>query len=60
LTPTESQILMGLSQVVLRLRPKTTISYLDGKAVDDLLSSGAYAEIRQKTKRAANCASASG
>ncbi len=60
LTPTESQMLMGLSQVVLRLRPKTAISYLDGKAVDDLLSSGAYAESRQRTKPAANCASASG
>jgi rhamnose utilization protein RhaD (predicted bifunctional aldolase and dehydrogenase) len=60
LTPTESQMLMGLSQVVLRLRPKTAISYLDGKAVDDLLSSGAYADSRQKTKPAANCASASG
>ncbi len=58
LTPTESQMLMGLSQVVLRLRPKTTISYLDAKAVDDLLSSGAYAGIRQKTQCAANGASA--
>ncbi len=59
LTPTESQMLTGLSQVVLRLRPKTTISYLDGKAVDDLLDSGAYAESRRPAKRAANCASAS-
>ena len=60
LTPTESQILSGLSRVVQRLRPKTSIAYLDGREVDELLSSGTYAEARRMPKPAANCASASG
>lgn len=60
LTSTESQMLLALSQVVQRLRPKAIVSYLDGRAVDDVLKSGDYAEARQTAKAAVKYASASG
>jgi rhamnose utilization protein RhaD (predicted bifunctional aldolase and dehydrogenase) len=58
LTTTELQTLLGLSQVVQRLRPKASIAYLDGRTVDELLSSAVYPEVRQMAKPATNCASA--
>jgi rhamnose utilization protein RhaD (predicted bifunctional aldolase and dehydrogenase) len=60
LTPAESQMLLGLSEVVRRLRPKTIVSYLDRRAVDDVLRSGDYAEARHTAKPAVNYAAASG
>ena len=57
LTSTESQMLLGLSHVVRRVRPGAGLSYLDEKSVHEVLGSGNYAEVRRSSRPAANYAS---
>jgi rhamnose utilization protein RhaD (predicted bifunctional aldolase and dehydrogenase) len=58
LTRSESEMLVGLSQVARRLRSDASIAYLSDRSVDELLRDCVYGDSQPNLKRAARAASA--
>jgi rhamnose utilization protein RhaD (predicted bifunctional aldolase and dehydrogenase) len=58
LTPSECQMLIGLSQVARRLRTDARIAYLPDDSVDDLLNNCVYGDSQRPSKLTARAAGA--